>query len=221
MDTRRNGCYWWRGESSCCWQIRWTSGWESSHDWSLSFCDWLCDHIKAGADFERAIDTIRKRLNARPVAIQIPIGQEDKFKGVIDLLEMKAEDAACEGLFMAFQYPVEIPGISNAYFLRAALNAVLKYRGQDEMDAIDDEVNYYTEERLGQIVDGNLAMPGLYLFTIGMISLSFSKSSYGYVVDLSVVFKDIDRIKVKTFDALLDTIGYLFDNYIGAPGNAY
>ena len=41
-----------------------------------------------------------------------------------DLLEMKPEDAACEGLFMAFQYPVEIPGISNAYFLRAALNAV-------------------------------------------------------------------------------------------------
>ena len=54
-----------------------------------------------------------------------------------NLLEMKAEDAACEGLFMAFQYPVEIPGISNAYFLRAALNAILKYRGQDEMDAID------------------------------------------------------------------------------------
>src|ERR1700731_1193255 len=54
-----------------------------------------------------------------------------------NLLEMKAEDAACEGLFMAFQYPVEIPGISNAYFLRAALNAILKYRGQDEMDAMD------------------------------------------------------------------------------------
>src|ERR1051326_1991855 len=45
---------------------------------------------KMGADFEHAIDTIRKRLNARPVAIQIPIGQEDKFKGVIDLLKMKA-----------------------------------------------------------------------------------------------------------------------------------
>jgi Fe-S cluster assembly ATP-binding protein len=54
-----------------------------------------------------------------------------------DLLEMKAEDAACEGLFMAFQYPVEIPGISNAYFLRAALNATRKFRGQDEMDAMD------------------------------------------------------------------------------------
>ncbi len=44
---------------------------------------------KMGADFEHAIDTIRKRLNARPVAIQLPIGQEDKFKGVIDLFEMK------------------------------------------------------------------------------------------------------------------------------------
>ena len=45
---------------------------------------------KMGADFEHAVDTIRKRLNAKPVAIQIPIGQEDKFKGVIDLINMKA-----------------------------------------------------------------------------------------------------------------------------------
>jgi len=45
---------------------------------------------KMGADFEHAVDTIRKRLNARPVAIQIPIGQEAKFKGVIDLISMKA-----------------------------------------------------------------------------------------------------------------------------------
>ncbi len=54
-----------------------------------------------------------------------------------DLLEMKAEDAACEGVFLAFQYPVEIPGISNAYFLRSALNAVRKYHAEDEMDAMD------------------------------------------------------------------------------------
>ncbi|HTR46669.1 MAG TPA: Fe-S cluster assembly ATPase SufC [Verrucomicrobiae bacterium] len=54
-----------------------------------------------------------------------------------DLLAMKPEEAACEGLFLAFQYPVEIPGISNAYFLRAAVNAVRKYRGEDEMDAMD------------------------------------------------------------------------------------
>ena len=54
-----------------------------------------------------------------------------------DLLEMKPEEAACEGLFLAFQYPVEIPGISNAYFLRTALNAVRKFRGQEELDAMD------------------------------------------------------------------------------------
>lgn len=54
-----------------------------------------------------------------------------------DLLEMKPEEAACEGVFLAFQYPVEIPGISNAYFLRSALNAQRKFRGEEEMDAID------------------------------------------------------------------------------------
>ena len=45
---------------------------------------------KMGADFEHAVDTLRKRLNAKPVAIQIPIGAEDKFKGVVDLIQMKA-----------------------------------------------------------------------------------------------------------------------------------
>src|SRR6266404_9641293 len=54
-----------------------------------------------------------------------------------DLLAMKPEEAACEGVFLAFQYPVEIPGISNAYFLRSALNAIRKYRGEEEMDAMD------------------------------------------------------------------------------------
>ena len=63
-------------------------------------------------------------------------GGEVTFNGK-DLLAMKPEEAACEGLFLAFQYPVEIPGISNAYFLRSALNAVRKYRGLDEMDAMD------------------------------------------------------------------------------------
>src|SRR6202000_28613 len=63
-------------------------------------------------------------------------GGEVLFNGK-NLLDMKAEDDACEGLFLAFQYPVEIPGISNAYFLRSALNAIRKYRGEDEMDAMD------------------------------------------------------------------------------------
>src|SRR6202451_2183783 len=63
-------------------------------------------------------------------------GGEVLFNGK-DLLAMNPEDAACEGVFLAFQYPVEIPGISNAYFLRSALNAVRKYRGLEEMDAMD------------------------------------------------------------------------------------
>jgi Fe-S cluster assembly ATP-binding protein len=54
-----------------------------------------------------------------------------------NLLEMSPEARACEGIFMAFQYPVEIPGVNNAYFLKAALNAIRKYRGQEELDAMD------------------------------------------------------------------------------------
>ena len=54
-----------------------------------------------------------------------------------DLLTMKPEDRAREGIFMAFQYPVEIPGVGNAYFLKAAVNAVRKYRGQPELDAME------------------------------------------------------------------------------------
>ncbi len=54
-----------------------------------------------------------------------------------DLLEMDPEERAREGIFLAFQYPVEIPGVSNPYFLRAALNAVRKHRGQPELDAVE------------------------------------------------------------------------------------
>jgi Fe-S cluster assembly ATP-binding protein len=54
-----------------------------------------------------------------------------------DLLAMAPEERACEGVFMAFQYPVEIPGINNTYFLKAALNAVRKHRGEQELDAVE------------------------------------------------------------------------------------
>src|SRR5262249_15593506 len=57
-----------------------------------------------------------------------------RFEGK-DLMEMDAEERAREGLFLAFQYPVEIPGVSNTYFLRAALNAIRKHRGEPELDA--------------------------------------------------------------------------------------
>ena len=54
-----------------------------------------------------------------------------------DLLDMDPEERACEGVFMAFQYPVEIPGVNNSYFLKAALNAQRKYRGEPELDAME------------------------------------------------------------------------------------
>jgi Fe-S cluster assembly ATP-binding protein len=54
-----------------------------------------------------------------------------------DLLAMKPEDRAREGVFLAFQYPVEIRGITNSYFLRSAVNAIRKHRGQEELDPLD------------------------------------------------------------------------------------
>ena len=54
-----------------------------------------------------------------------------------NLLDMSAETRACEGVFLAFQYPVEIPGVNNTYFLKASLNSIRKYRGEEELDAMD------------------------------------------------------------------------------------
>ena len=53
-----------------------------------------------------------------------------------DLLEMSTEERAREGVFLAFQYPVEIPGVSTSYFLKAAVNAIRKHRGEKELDAM-------------------------------------------------------------------------------------
>jgi len=73
---------------------------------------------KMGADFEHAIDTIRKRLNARPVAIQLPIGQEANFRGVIDLFEMKAiiwKDETLGAEFEIEEIPEELKKKANAF----------------------------------------------------------------------------------------------------------
>jgi Fe-S cluster assembly ATP-binding protein len=75
---------------------------------------------------------------------QVLAGREDydvtegtiRYQGE-DLLDMEPEERALTGLFLAFQYPVEIPGVTNAYFLRAAYNALLKSRGLDEVDPLD------------------------------------------------------------------------------------
>jgi Fe-S cluster assembly ATP-binding protein len=58
------------------------------------------------------------------------------YKGK-NLIEMAPEERAREGLFLAFQYPVEIPGVSNNYFLKAGLNEIRKARGQDPLDAVE------------------------------------------------------------------------------------
>ena len=54
-----------------------------------------------------------------------------------DLLSLAADERACEGIFLAFQYPVEIPGVSTSYFLKSALNAIRKHRGLNPLDAMD------------------------------------------------------------------------------------
>lgn len=63
-------------------------------------------------------------------------GGEVLYNG-IDLLELDPEERAREGVFLAFQYPVEIPGVNNTYFLKAALNSIRKHRGQEELDAME------------------------------------------------------------------------------------
>jgi elongation factor G len=73
---------------------------------------------KMGADFEHAVDTIRKRLNARPVAIQIPIGQEDKFKGVVDLIAMKSitwKDDTIGAEYVTGEIPAELQKKAEAF----------------------------------------------------------------------------------------------------------
>ena len=62
-------------------------------------------------------------------------GGEALYNGS-DLLDLAPEERAREGVFMAFQYPVEIPGVNSAYFLRSAVNAVRTHRGETELDAM-------------------------------------------------------------------------------------
>jgi Fe-S cluster assembly ATP-binding protein len=78
--------------------------------------------------------TLANVLAGRP-SVEVTKGSV-QFEGR-DLLPLSAEERAREGIFLAFQYPVEIPGVANMYFLKAAKNAVLAHRGEDELDAMD------------------------------------------------------------------------------------
>jgi Fe-S cluster assembly ATP-binding protein len=78
--------------------------------------------------------TLARALSGHP-AYEVTDGVVT-YKGQ-DLLAMSPEERACEGVFMAFQYPVEIPGINNTYFLKAAYNAIHRHRGEPELDAVE------------------------------------------------------------------------------------
>ena len=80
------------------------------------------------------------------------------YKGM-DLLDMEPEIRAREGVFMAFQYPVEIPGVSNTYFLKAALNAIRRHRGLNELDAVEFMALVREKMRLVQMDEGLLKRP--------------------------------------------------------------
>jgi Fe-S cluster assembly ATP-binding protein len=82
--------------------------------------------------------------SGKSTLVQVLAGHEDYEvdKGEVsylgkDLLELDVNERACEGLFLAFQYPVELPGVNNTYFLKSALNAQRKYRGEPEIDAME------------------------------------------------------------------------------------
>ncbi len=115
------------------------------------------DNLHAAADEKPILNGISLTVNAGEVhaimgpngsgkstLAQVLAGHEayDVTAGSIsfageDLLDMEAEERAWAGLFLAFQYPVEIPGVSNAYFLRQGYNEIRKARGLDELDPID------------------------------------------------------------------------------------
>jgi len=90
---------------------------------------------KMGADFEHAVYTIRKRLNARPVAIQLPIGQEEKFRGVIDLMAMKAivwNDESLGAEYEVEEIPEELKKKAQAYH-QILVETVVENDDQDEL----------------------------------------------------------------------------------------
>ena len=100
--------------------------------------------------------TLANVLAGRP-SVEVTRG-EVRFEGR-DLLALAAEQRAREGIFLAFQYPVEIPGVGNTYFLKAALNAVRKHKGLEELDAMDFLALVREKVKLVELEEGLLNRP--------------------------------------------------------------
>ncbi len=126
--------------------------------------------ILKGVDLEVAPGEVHAVMgpngSGKSTLAQVLAGREDYrvtagevLFGGEDLLSMPPEERAREGLFMAFQYPVEIPGVSNTYFLKAALNAVRKHRSLPEMDAVDFLELVRSKMKLIHMDEGLLGRP--------------------------------------------------------------
>ncbi|MBC7525973.1 MAG: ATP-binding cassette domain-containing protein, partial [Chthonomonadaceae bacterium] len=85
-------------------------------------------------------------------------GGNVEFEGK-DLLELAPEERANEGIFLAFQYPVELPGVNNLYFLKAAVNAGRRYRGEEELDAFQFKKLMNEKAKMLQLDSGLLNRP--------------------------------------------------------------
>jgi Fe-S cluster assembly ATP-binding protein len=118
-----------------------------------------------------------------------------------DLLALAPEDRAGEGVFLAFQYPIEIPGVNNVYMLKAAVNGIRKYRGQDEMGAVEFLNLVKTKTREIGLTDNLLNRPVNQGFSGGekkrneIFQMSVLEPSLG-ILDETDSGLDIDALKV-------------------------
>ena len=133
--------------------------WRQADKYSVPRVCFINKMDKAGADFEYAVDTIRKRLSARPVAIQIPIGQEAKFKGVVDLIEMRAilwHDETMGAKYSVEEIPADMLKKAEAFRMQLV----------ESVAETDDEMLHKFLE--GETPTGEELRAGLRRATIGM-----------------------------------------------------
>ncbi len=106
------------------------------------------------------------------------------------MLEMTPEVRACKGMFLAFQYPVEIPGVNNTYFLKAAVNAIRRYRGEEELDAMDFLSVVRAKMKLVELDEGLINRPVNEVFQMAVLEPTLA------ILDETDSGLDIDALKI-------------------------